>query len=183
MSLSLRNPGVMVVIGIVGGLFAGLLLGTGLLMILDSEPDSFSQSPGSEYDILAIVEEDYINRIMVESANEMSGPVSLTAGHMDIKPGAVADFAAELEVGPLHPVFEGRVGFRATDDGSSIEVLILDAQLGRLSLNRLIPAGALDSINEDIKRLLVDKIGSQGLSVLYVESDETTLRLGFGRAP
>ncbi|MGC9347864.1 MAG: hypothetical protein ACP5JG_06985 [Anaerolineae bacterium] len=182
-ALWLRNPLVMVAAGVLMGLCLGLILGTGVLLILDADPDRLAPPSISDYDIQAIVEEDYINRIMVESANEMSGPVSLTAGEMDIKPGAVADFDVELEIGPLHPVFEGTVGFRATDDGSSIEVLLLDAQVGRLRLNRLVPDGALDSINEDIKRLLVDKIGSKGLSVLYVESDDTTLRLGFGRTP
>jgi hypothetical protein len=179
----LSNPFVMVAGAVVLGLLLGLILGAGALMMLDAEPGRLDPPVISDYDIQAIVEEDYINRIMIESANEMSGPVSLTAGEMDIKPGAVADFAVELEIGPLRPVFEGAVGFQATDDGTSVEVLLLDAQVGRLKLNRLVPDGALDSVNEDIKRLLVDRIGSQGLSVLYVDSDETTLRLGFGRLP
>ena len=178
----LRNPLVIVLAGCLLGLFCGGSAGAVMLLSLDSEPAELTPAvPSTTYDIEAVVEEDYINRIMVESANEMSGPVSLMAGHMDLRPGALADFAVKLKVGPLQPVFEGTVGFRATDDGSSIEVLLLDVQMGRLRLNKLVPKGALDSINADIKRLLVDKIGSQGLQVLDVQTDDQTLRLHFAR--
>jgi hypothetical protein len=178
----LRNPLVIVLAGCFLGLICGVSVGAGVLLSLDSDPAQLAPvSPPATFDIEAVVEEDYINRIMVESANEMTGPVSLASGHMDLRPGAVADFAVKLKVGPLEPVVEGTVGFRATDDGSSIEVLLLDASMGRLRLNKLVPKGALDDVNADIKRLLVDKIGSQGLLVLDVQSDDETLRLHLGR--
>lgn len=177
-----RNRWLMALGGGLVGLFLGVALAAALLLMFSGEPDPLPPvSPAEVYDIEAVVEEHYINRIMVQSANEMSGPVSLSAGAMDIRPGGVADFVVTLDAGPLQPVFEGTVGFRATEDGSSIEVLLLDARLGRLQLNRLVPEGVLDQVNEDIKRLLVDKIGSQGLYVLDVQSDETALRLHLGR--
>jgi len=178
----IRNPWLMALVGILVGVFGGVAVGAGLLLLLDVTPSSLPSSPAAAaYDIEAVVEEDYINRVMVESANEMAGPVSFTEGEMDLRAGAMADFAVALQLGPLSPVVEGSVGFRATDDGSSVEVVLLDAGIGRLRLTRLIPSGALDDVNADIKRLLVDKIGSQGLRVLDVRSDDTTLRLYLGR--
>jgi hypothetical protein len=177
-----RNPLVMALVGLLVGLFGGVAIGAGLLLLLDVAPARAPSTPATiPYDIEAIVEEDYINRIMVEAANEMAGPVSFTEGHLDLRPGAVADFAVALELGPLAPVVEGTVGFRATDDGTSLQVLLLDAKMGYLRLTRLIPGGALDDVNADIKRLLIDKLGSQGLRVLDARSDDTTLRIFLGR--
>jgi hypothetical protein len=178
----------MAVLGVLVGFFGGLSIGAALLLLLGAGsapattvPTASAVGTAATADIEAVVDEVYINRIMVESANDMSGPVSLAAGKMDLRDGGVADFAVALKVGPLNPVFEGVVGFRATDDGSSIEVLLLDVQLGRLRLKRLVPKGVLADINADIKRMLVDKIGSQGLSVLEVRTDDSTLRLFLGR--
>ena len=178
----LRNPLVMALVGLLVGLFGGVAGGAGLLLLLDVAPAQLPASPTTAvYDIEAVVEETYINRVMVESANQMAGPVSFSEGHMDLRSGAQADFAVALQLGPLSPVVEGTVGFRATDDGASIEVVLLDARVGRLRLTWLVPGGVLDDVNADIKRLLVDKIGSQGLRVLEVRSDDTTLRLYLGR--
>jgi hypothetical protein len=178
----LRNPLAMILVGLLVGLFGGVAVGAGLLLLLDVAPARLPASPAATgYDIEAVVEEDYINRIMVSSANEMGGPVAFAAGHMDLRPGSIADFAVELAIGPLAPVVEGTVGFRATDDGAGIEVLLLDAKMGYLRLTRLVPARVLDDVNADLKRLLVDKLGSQGLRVLEVQSDDTSLRLLLGR--
>ncbi len=177
-----RNPLLMALAGVLLGLLGGVVIGAMVLLLLDAEPAEMPASTtASAYDIEVVVEEAYIDRIMVESANDMAGPVSLTAGAMDLQPGSVAAVLAAIKIGPLEPVFEGTVGFRATDDRSSIEVLLLDARFGRLVLNRLIPSGVLDEINADIKRMIVDKVGSQGLSVLEVRSDDNTLRLYLGR--
>ncbi|MGC9520280.1 MAG: hypothetical protein ACP5HG_00175 [Anaerolineae bacterium] len=171
-------------VGALLGLLAGLVVGIGLLFVFGGGASELAvASQPAAYDIEAVVEEDYVNRIMVVSANEMTGSVSLMAGRMDLRPGGVADFIVKVRLGPLRPTLEGRVGFRATEDHTSIEVLLLDARLGRLQLNKFVPESALDPINADIKRLLVDKVGSQGLLVLHVESDETTLRLYLGRDP
>ncbi len=171
-----------VAIGSVLGLIVGVGISGGLLVLLSVDPHSLpAVSPPAAYDIEVVVEETYINRIMVQSANEMDGAMSITAGRMDLRPGALAGFVVEIEVGPLRPVIEGTVGFRATEDGSSIEVALLDARMGRMNLNRLVPADALATVNIDIKRLLVDRVGSQGLHVAGVESDNHTLRLYLSR--
>jgi hypothetical protein len=183
----LRNPLLMALVGALAGCLGGVALGAVILLLLNTEPAKMpetSTAAASTVDIEVVAEEYYINRIMVESANDMAGPVSLTAGTMDLRPGAVADFVVALKIGPVKPVIEGTVGFRATDDGSSIEVLLLDARFGRVCLNRLVPASALDDINAEIQRMLVDRVGSQGLSVLEVRSDDSTLRLHLGgKAP
>ncbi len=170
-------------VGALAGLFVGGGMGAAVWLLLTGEPEPMGEvqaSPG--FDIEATITENYINRIMVASANEMAGPVSLIEGHMDLHPGSRADFMVRLQAGPLEPIVEGTVGFRVTADRASIEVVLLDAWLGRLRLNRVVPAGALDGINADIKQLLVDKVGSQGLGVLGVVSDEDTLRVHLGRS-
>ncbi len=182
MTKLVRNPLAMVLVGAALGILGGVVLGGVLLLLLNVGPTELAAAPvATSYDIEAVVEEDYINRIMVENANSMTGPVTLVAGHLDLRPGAVADFVVQIKLGPLQPVVDGTVGFVATDDGSSIEVQLLDVKMGRLRLNRLVPSGALDDVNADIKRLLIDRIGSQGLIVLDVQSDDTSLRLHFGR--
>jgi len=157
-------------------------LGVLVLLLLNSKPAEMRPASSlSTFDVEAVVEEDYINWIMVKSANEMGGPVSLAAGNMDLRPGAVADFAVVPELGSIKLVVEGAVGFVPNDDGSSIEVVLLDVNLGRLNLSRLVPREALDGINADIKRLIVDKVGAQGLSVLAVGSDDNALWIHLGR--
>jgi len=178
----IRNPFAMALVGILLGLLGGVVLGALVLLLLNSKPAELRPAPSPPtFDVEAVAEEDYINWIMVKSANDMGGPVSLAAGKMDLRPGAVADFAVVPEFGPLKPVVEGTVCFVPSEDGSSIEVRLLDVNLGRLHLNRLVPRGALDGINADIKRLIVDKVGSQGLSVLAVGSDDNTLWIRLGR--
>lgn len=178
----IRAPLFMALVGILLGLVVGFVLGVLALLLLDSGPAEMPPAPSATtYDIEAVVEEDYINWIMVQSANDMGGPVLLAAGKMDLRPGAVADFAVVPQLGPFKPVVEGIVGFIPNQDGSSIEVKLLDVSLGRLHLNRLVPSGALDGINADIKRLIVDKVGSVGLSVLAVGSDDDRLWIHLGR--
>ncbi len=177
-----RRPWLMVFFGLLVGGFCGVAGGAIALLLLDAAPAQLPATrPAEAYDIEAVVEEAYIRRVMVQTADEMVGGVSLTGGTIDLRPGGLADFAVGLRVGPLTPVVEGSVGFRATDDGASVEVLLLDARMGRLQLTRLIPNSVLDGVNADIRRLLVEKFGSQGLRVLEVRSDDTTLRLYLGR--
>jgi len=178
----IRNPFAMALVGILLGLFGGVVLGVLVLLLLNSKPAEMRPASSlSTFDVEAVVEEDYINWIMVKSANEMGGPVSLAAGNMDLRPGAVADFAVVPELGSIKLVVEGAVGFVPNDDGSIIEVVLLDVNLGRLNLIRLVPREALDGINADIKRLIVDKVGAQGLSVLAVGSDDNALWIHLGR--
>lgn len=178
----LSNPLVMAVIGLGVGAFLGLGLGAGLLLAVSGEAKSFETPPVAErYDIQAVVEETYINRILVENASGMTGGFTITAGELDLKPGGVGDFKVQVEVGPMSPVVQGRVGFRPNDDGSSLEVVLLSVEFGELQLASLLPGSLLDGANVDIQRLIVDKIGAYGLKVIGLESDETTLKLQFGR--
>lgn len=174
-------PLVMVILGVLLGCLVGGGSGGGLFLLLTGEPGTLeTPTPAPVYDIEVVVEERYLNRIVLENADDIASP--LTAGTLDLRPGNMADFTAQLRVGPLRPVVDGTVGFRRTARGS-VEVLPLDVRLGRLRLNRLVPDGILDSVNADIERRLVDRIGSQGLQVLSVQSDDETLRLRLGRSP
>ena len=152
----LCNPLVMMIAGLVFGCFLGLALGAGGLLIVSGETRAFEAPPiAADYAIEAIVEEVYINRIMVDSANDMSGLVSLAAGRLDLKPGSTGDFRVQLEIGPLRPVVLGRVGLRPTANGNSIEDVLLDVQLCRLQVASALPRGNLDGTNAEIERLVV----------------------------
>ena len=178
----LRRPWLMALFGLVVGGFSGAAAGAFALLLLDAAPAQLPATrPAEVYDIEVVVEEAYIRRVMVQTADEMVGAISLAGGTIDLRAGGVADFAVEIRVGPLTPVIEGSVGFRATDDGTSVEVLLLDAVMGHLRLTGLIPGSVLDGVNADIRQLLADRFGAQGLRVLEVRSDDTTLRLYLGR--
>jgi hypothetical protein len=176
------NPWVMIAAGLCFGLFFGVALGAGFLLMVSGEPKAFDAPPtAADYDIEAVVEEAYINRILVDSAGGMSDLYSITAGRLDLRPGGVGDFRVRIEIGPLRPIVRGRVGFRPTSRGNSIEVVLLDVQVGRLHLASLLPQSLLNGANADIERLLVDRIGAHGLKIIGLRTDEATLRLQFGR--
>jgi hypothetical protein len=178
----LLSPLVMVAAGLLLGLCLGVGLGAGLLLMVSGEPRAFDAPPvAADYAIEAVVEEAYINRIMVDSASGMSDVYALTAGELDLRPGGVGDFRVRIEIGPLRPVVLGRVGFRPSANGNSIEVVLLDVRVGQLQLVRLLPEGILKGANADIERLLMDRIGAHGLKVIGLHTDEATLRLQFGR--
>jgi hypothetical protein len=178
----LFSPWVMMAAGLLLGFFLAVALGAGLLLTMSGEPRHFDGPPTSDdYAIEAVVEEAYINRIFVDTAGGTSDLYALTAGHLDLKPGGVGEFRVRIEIGPLKPVVNGRVGFRPTQNGNSIEVVLLDVRIGRLQLVSLLPDGILKGANADIERLMVDKIGAHGLKVTGLRTDDTTLRLQFGR--
>ncbi|MFP4344551.1 MAG: hypothetical protein ACLFU8_07655 [Anaerolineales bacterium] len=173
----LTHPLFFALAGGLAGILAGLLLGILGLTLLDTEAKTMeSTTLPTTYDIEVVVEEDYINRIMVESAGEIAGGVQLVAGHLDLLPGGTADFQARLRRGPFEPVVEGTLGFRASSTGS-IEVVLLEAQMGRLPLTGLVPKGALDNVNADIEGQIVERVRSADMDLVGVSTDETSLRL------
>ena len=163
-------------LGGVFGLLVTLCLGIGLLALNggDGTPPEAPPAPAT-YDVEAVIEEAYVNRTFMESSATMPQPVPLTAGHLDIRPGALADFAVQAEVGPLHPIFRGTVSFRATD-GGDLRVALERVEVGRLPVTGFVPAGMLDDVNQDVNRQLEERAGSTGLRLVGVTSDETTLR-------
>ncbi len=163
--------------GGLAGILTGLLLGTLALTLFDDEANSMeADALPTMHDVEVVVEEAYINRIMVESAGEMGGGVPLVAGHLDLLPGGRANFEAQLRWGPFEPVVEGTLGFRTSSAGS-IEVVLLAAQLGRLPLTGLVPKGALDDVNADIEGQIVERVRSADMELVAVNTGETSLHL------
>jgi len=163
---------------LLGGLFGLLLalcLGIGVLA-LDAGEGTPPEPPSAPtaYDVEAVIEEDYMNRTFMESTATMPQPVPLTAGHLDVRLGGLADFAVQAQVGPFKPIFRGTVSFRATD-GGDLQVALERVEVGRLPVTRLVPAGTLDDVNEDVNRQLKERAGSTGLRLVGVTSDDTTL--------
>lgn len=171
------HPLFFALVGGLAGILAGLLLGTVALALFDDRANSMeADALPPVHDVEVVVEETYINRIMVESAGEMEGGVPLVAGHLDLLPGGRADFEAQLRWGPFEPVIKGTIGFRTSSAGS-IEVVLLEAQLGRLPLTGLVPKSALDDVNADLERQIVERFQSARMELVAVSTDETSLHL------
>jgi hypothetical protein len=168
--------------GIVGMLFI-CCLGTGAVVLFqgsDTATAPPSQPPPQDYDIEAIVEEYYINRIMLDSPVDAPSPLPMVGGELNLHPGGQAEFAVQMEVGPLRPVFRGVLEFRATPAGE-IEIAIVEAHVGYIPVTPLIPPGQLDAVNLAINKMLIERAAATGttLQVVGVHTDETRLRFYF----
>lgn len=167
--------------GVVGMLYS-CCLGVVALAVLESPTTVTPTPPPSVYEIEAIAEEDYINRVMLESAAEFGSPVPLVASHLDVRPGGQADVAAQIELGPLRPVFRTTIALRATAEGG-LEVVLVEARVGRLPVTALVPADLLVTMNQAVNQQLDERMGAAGLQLVGVTSDETTLHLYLVSAP
>lgn len=168
--------------GIVGMLFS-CCLGMGALMLFegsDTVTAPPSLPPPQDYDIEAVVEEAYINRIMLESPVEAPSPLPMVGGLLDLHPGGQADFAVQMEAGPLRPVFRGVLAFRATPAGE-IEIDIVEIHVGYIPVTPFVPASQLTAVNLAINKMLIERAAATGtvLQVVGVQTDETRLRFYF----
>ena len=157
------------------GLLLTLCLGIGLLAVSPGAggPPEAPTAPAA-YDVEAVIEEAYMNRTFIESSATMPQPVPLIAGNLDVRPGGLADFAVQAEVGPLRPIFRGTVSFRATEAGD-LRIELERVEVGRLPVTGFVPKDTLDDVNVDANRQLEERAGSTGLRLVGVTSDETTL--------
>lgn len=154
-----------------------LCLAIGVLLFLPEDESATSgagSGPPATYDVEAVIEEDYVNRTFLESTASLPQPVPLRAGHLDIRPGALADFAVQAEIGPLRPVFQGTVRFRATDAGE-LRVTLEEVRVGSLPVTSFVPDHVLDDVNEDVNRQLRERAGAAEMQLTGVTSDDTTL--------
>ena len=169
-------------LGAVAGLLFSCCLGVGGLMLVgESSPASAPSSPQARpeaYDIQAIIEEDYINRTMVQNAARIPSPMSVVAGHLDIRPGGQADFTVQMDAGPLRPVFKGTIEMRATEAGE-LEIALVQVLVGNIPVTALVPADQFASVNESVNQQLVDRAAAAGseLRVAGVTTDDTSLHL------
>ncbi len=164
------KSGLLVLIGVLAGVFVGLAAGWLLVSALEKTVAAEPLPALPPYDIEVVVEESYVNRMMLGSSSALSG------GNVDLQPGGVATFAVQLAAGPFKPVVHGEVAFRVADGGRMV-VHLLRVKMGRLSLLRLVPGSMMDDINTQVNAQLVDRVGSKGLEVVAVATDDTSLRL------
>lgn len=157
-------------------------LGMGALVLLGGTPTVTVPSPPPAYDIEAIIEEDYINRTIMESVAGFPTPLPLIAGHLDVRPGGQGDFAVQVEAGPLHPVFRGTVALRATEAGK-LEVTLVEVRAGYVPVTAFVPAGLLTAMNQAINQQLTERVGATGVQLAGVTSDETSLHFYLVSAP
>ncbi|MGC9357972.1 MAG: hypothetical protein ACP5GX_08900 [Anaerolineae bacterium] len=173
----LSNRLFMGILGGLLGLFVGLGMGLVLISVLEGDSEPVTWTPYADtHDIEAIVEEDYINRMMLEVADDLDGPISLEGGHLDLRPGAEGSFEIKLKIGPLEPVVEGVAHFRPTSSGS-IAVDLSRVKIGKLVLTNLVPQLALDEMNKQIETLIVERVGSRGVKIIDLSSDDVSLHL------
>ena len=174
MNLFTRRNRIWLVGSVFVGLFLGLLLSGAMLLILDADPAEFSTTEIQPGGIEVSITEDYINQIMKDNVPDVPGPVSLQTMHIDLQPDQRATFKAQLNVGPLEPVVEGSVGFRASAAGA-LTVKLLDAKIGPLSLRRLVPDVLMDRVNTILEEEIMDRVGSIGLRIVGMDSDTAHL--------
>lgn len=166
-----------------GCLFGGLLgllltncLAIGVLVLSGDQAQVAPCQPPATYAVEVVIHEDYINRVLVESAIGLLQSVPLRAGHLDIRDGSRGDFAVQTDLGPFHLVLRGTVRVRVTESGELS--LALDAlRIGRLPITPFVPARLLDGVSEDLNRLLEQSAHAVNVHLVGVTSDETTLHV------
>ena len=99
------KSGLLLLGGVFLGLLAGIVGGWLLVRVLDTVSTVEPLPPLPDYDMEVIIEETYINRVMLESSN------ALIAGNVDMQSGGAATFAVQLAAGPFKPVVRGEVAF------------------------------------------------------------------------
>jgi len=169
-------------LGGVAGMLFSCVLGVSALVLLGSTPTVTALPPPPAYDIEAIVEEDYINRTIMESVADFPTPLPLVAGHLDVRPGGQGHFAVQMEAGPLRPVFHGTVALRATEAGG-LEVMLVEVRAGHVPVTAFVPAGLLTAVNQAINQQLTERVGATGVQLAGVTSDETSLHFYLVSAP
>jgi hypothetical protein len=158
-------------------------LGISVLTLSGASPQAPSPStPPQDYDIEAIIEEDYLNRTFLESAARTPQPLPLVDGHLDVRPGGLADFAVKTDAGFVRPVFRGVIALRATETGG-LDVELLQIRAGPIPLTAFVPGDLLDAIDEDVNRQLIERTGAADVRLIGVTSDETTLHFYLVSAP
>jgi len=158
-------------------------LGIGLLTLSGASSQAPAASPPPpDYDIEAIVEEDYINRTFLDSATRIPQPLPLLAGHLDVHTGGQADFAVKTDAGFMQPVFRGVIALRATETGE-LDVELLQVRAGPIPVTAFVPDDLLDAIDEDVNRLLAERTGAADVRLIGVTSDEITLHFYLVSAP
>jgi hypothetical protein len=150
-------------------------LGIAALFLLESTPTVPSSEPPVGYEIEAIVEEDYINRALLQSTAGLPIPVPFVAGHLDIQPGGQADFVQQVELGPVRPAFHGTVALRATPAGE-LEIILIEVRAGYVPVTPFVPPDLLTAVHQSINQQLTERLGTTGVQLVGVSSDETTLR-------
>ena len=171
-----------VLIGALVGMFFTCCSGAAVLLLLGTTPAATPTPPPPAYDVEAIVEEAYINRSMLGSADPIPSPLPLVAGRIDILPGGQVHFVAQMEAGPFHPVFEGTIRLQPSAAGG-LELEFLSVRVGYLPVTPLIPASQVTELNAAINEMLEERAGAVDLQVVGVTSDETTLHIYLAVAP
>jgi len=170
-------------LGGIVGVLVSFCLGISVLTLSGASPQAPAAStPPQDYDIEAIIEEDYINRTFLESAAKIPQPLPLVDGHLDVRPGGLADFGVKTDAGFVRPVFRGVIALRATETGG-LDVELLQVRAGPIPLTAFVPSDLLDAIDEDVNRQLIERTGAADVRLIGVTSDETTLHFYLVSAP
>jgi hypothetical protein len=165
------------------GMLLGCCLGIAVLTASEVSPETITPAPPpSAYDIEAIIEEDYVNRTLVQRAPSLPQPLRLIAGHLDIHPGGAADFAARVDLGPVQPVFRGSIALAPTDTGE-LDVTLSQVRMGHIPVTMFVPGSLLEAVDQDINSQLTEHTGAAGVRLIGVTSDESSLHFYLASAP
>jgi hypothetical protein len=131
--------------------------------------------PPTDYDIEAVIQEDYINRSMESSMSTLPSPLPIVAAHLDVRPGGQGEFTAKVRVGSFEPTIKGVAIMRATAAGQ-LQVQLADVRFGYVPVTIFVPQGPIDELNEAINVMMAERMGPLEARVIGVGGDETTLR-------
>ena len=157
------------------GILVVCCLGIAAVMSVQSPAMATVPPAPEEYDIEAVIEEDYINRSMKTNTSGLPSPVPVIAAHLDVRPGGRGDFVAKVRLGAFEPTIRGTAILQSTSEGQ-LEVELADVRLGYLPITAFIPSGPIDEMNVAINQMMAERMGPMQARVVGVGGDETTLR-------
>jgi hypothetical protein len=165
-------------LGCLGGGGIGILVVCclGIAAVASLQRQAVESAPvPTEYDIEAIIEEDYINRSMETNTTGLPSPVPVVAAYLDVRPGGRGEFTARVRLGSFEPTIRGTAIMRSTPEGQ-LEVVLADVRLGYVPVTMFIPSGPIKEMNVAINQMMAERMGPLQARVIGVGGDETTLR-------
>jgi hypothetical protein len=160
-----------------GGIGVLVVCSLAIAALVSLRGPTFEEAPPtpSEYDIEAVIEEDYINRTMQANISGLPSPVPVIAAYLDVRPGGQGEFTARIRAGSFEPIIHGIAVLRPTSSGQ-LEVELADVRLGFLPITAFVPQAPIDEMNVAVNQMMKERMGPLEARVIGVGGDEKTLR-------
>ena len=161
------------------GLIAGLLLfclGALLLMASGSQPAALAESAPAEAEIQADISEAYLNSIFLADAATYPSPWPLEGGQLDLLPGNLIGFAAQVQ-SPLGSLTVKGTATIVARDGQ-LQIGIAEVRLGPMPVAvfmRLVQPELESQLNSQANQQLLQRTAEAGLTLLALTTDDSQM--------